>query len=552
MVTPVALLSARGVAKSFGGRLVLEGADLELADGMRVGVLGPNGGGKSTLMRILVGIEEPDAGTVTRRRGLVDAFLPQEVPGEARTPLAVVRAARPELAALEADLAAVEERIGAAAHDLGALERALGHQERLLARWEAAGGDRAETEARSLLDELGVPASALAEPTSALSGGQRKLVALAACLARRPQVLLLDEPEAHLDMARRGQLERLVAGFDGAVVVVSHDRSLLDACVGSIAELDRGRIRIWPGGYSAYAVARQLELERQRQQYVTQQKEIARLEDAVRRFRHWAHITVNARAATQARVKQMQIDRMDKVERPVLERRKMALALRSGTRGGQRVVALEGVDVAFVPDDPVLLEVDLVVTRGERLCVVGPNGSGKTALLRTLGGSLPPAGGRRWIGSGITVGYLSQAAAGLPLESTVIDALRAGRSLAEDEAVRRLMGFLFDYEQVRRPVRTLSGGERTRLAFLLLMQDQPNCLLLDEPTNHLDVDSIEALEDALERYDGTVVAVSHDRYFLDRIADRIVVVDGASALAYEGGWSGSIESWLDSPATRPT
>ena len=535
----VPLLSARGLVKSFGGRLVLDGLDLELADGMRIGVLGPNGGGKSTLLAILAGLEHADAGTVTRRRALVHAFLPQHVPGDARTALALVRAARPELAELETELAAVERRLAdpRLVADLDAIGRALAHQDRLLARWAEQDGDRADAEARGLLDELGVPGDV---PTEALSGGQRKLVAMAACLARRPQVLMLDEPEAHLDMRRRDQLERIVDAFDGAVLMVSHDRHLLDACVGAIAELDRGRIRIWPGGYSAYAVARQLELERQREQYVTQQKEIARLEEAIRRFRHWAHITVNERAARQARVKRMQIEKMEKVGRPVLERRKMALALRSGVRGGQRVLALEGVDVAFDPDDPVLLDVELVVGRGERVGVVGPNGAGKTALLRTLGGTLEPAGGLRWIGPGIDVGYLSQAAAGLPPDAAVIDVLRAGRSIAEDVAVRRLMAFLFDYEQVRRPVGTLSGGERTRLAFLLLMEDAPNCLLLDEPTNHLDVDSIEVLEDALEHYDGTVVAVSHDRYFLDRIADRIVVVADGAADAYEGGWSANL------------
>ncbi len=541
-MAPVPLLSARGLSKSFGGRHILDGLDLEVADGMRVGILGPNGGGKSTMLAILAGVEHPDAGTVTRRRGLVHAFLPQHVPGDARTPLAWVRAARPELAELEGELATVERRLAdpALASDLDAIGRALAHQERLLARWHDQGGDRAESEGRTLLDDLGVPDDALAVPTSELSGGQRKLVQLAACLARRPQVLMLDEPEAHLDMHRRDQLERIVGDFDGAVLMVSHDRHLLDACVESIAELDSGRIRIWPGGYSAYAVARQLELEKQQQQYVTQQKEIARLEDAVRRFRHWAHITVNERAAKQARVKQMQIDKMEKVDRPVLERRKMALALRSGVRGGQRVIAFEGVDVAFDPDDPVLLDVELVIGRGERVGVVGPNGAGKTALLRTLGGTLEPAGGERWIGSGIEVGYLSQAAAGLPPEADVIDVLRAGRSMSEENAVRRLMGFLFDYEQVRRPVKSLSGGERTRLAFLLLMEDAPNCLLLDEPTNHLDIDSIEVLENALEHFDGTVVAVSHDRYFLDRIADRIVVVADGGAHAYEGGWSANL------------
>jgi ATP-binding cassette subfamily F protein 3 len=320
------------------------------------------------------------------------------------------------------------------------------------------------------------------------------------------------------------------------VLMVSHDRHLLDVCVSAIAELDGGRIRIWPGAYSAYTMARQLELERQQVRYVTQQKEIARMEEAIRRFRHWAHIVVDKRHITRANNMQRRIDRMEKVERPVLERRKMALALRSGVRGGQRVLALEGVDVAF-GEDPVLLDVELVVMRGERVGIVGPNGAGKTVLARVLAGDLEPGAGRRWAGDGIDVGYLSQAAAGMDPAATVIDALRAGRSLAEDEAVRRLMAFLFDYEQVRRPVGSLSGGERTRLAFLALMLDGPNCLVLDEPTNHLDVDSIEVLENALERYDGTVIAVSHDRYFLDRIADRIVHVADGAVRAYEGGWS---------------
>jgi len=535
----MSVLAARGLTKSFGGRAILRGADLDVEAGARIGVLGPNGGGKSTLMRILAGLDTPDAGLVTRRRGLVLAHLPQIVDGDDRDALTTVRSARPELVALETELHAAEHRLAdpALASDMKAMTKALARHERALAAWTDAGGDRAEGEALGHLRALGIDAGT---PTRELSGGQRKLVALAACLARRPDVLLLDEPEAHLDMSRRERLTALLDDFDGAVVMISHDRHLLDASVGEIAELDRGTIRIWPGAYSAYVLARQLELERQRQQYVTQQKEIARLEDAVRRFRHWAHIRVNERAARQARVKQMQIDRMEKVERPVFERRRMALALRSGTRGGQRVLALEGLDASY-GDDPVLLDVDLVVTRGERVGVVGPNGGGKTTLLRIIAEELPPAAGTRWSGDGITLGYLSQAANVLADDATVLDALRTGRSLPEDAAVRLLMGFLFDYEQCRRPVGTLSGGERTRLAFLCLMQDAPNCLVLDEPTNHLDIDSIEALEDALERYDGTVIAVSHDRYFLDRIADRIVLVADGEVRAFEGGWSANAE-----------
>jgi ATP-binding cassette subfamily F protein 3 len=534
----VPLLAARGIVKSFGGRRILDGVDLSIADGARIGVLGPNGSGKTTLLAILARAHEADGGKVTARRDLVVAHLPQIVPGDERTAAATVVDARPELREIEAELGVVERRLSDAgtSADMRALERALAHQDRLLERWTALGGGGAEGEARSILRSLGLTDEDADAPTSTLSGGQRKLVALAACLARRPRLLLLDEPEAHLDMGRRAHLERLVGEFDGAVVMISHDRYLLDECVREIAELENGRVRMWPGNYSAYTLARKLELDRRQQVWVSQRKEIARLEEAIRRFRQWANLVPNERHIRQARVKQRQIDSMDKVERPVFERRKMGLSLRSAVRGGERVVALSGADFAF-GEDPVLLDVDLVVMRGERLGVVGPNGAGKTVLARVLAGELEPREGGRWIGPSIEVGYLSQAADRLPGGLSVIDALRQGRSMAEEAGVRLLMRFLFDYEQIRRPVSTLSGGERTRLAFLLLMQDAPNFLVLDEPTNHLDIDSIEVLEDALERFDGTVLAVSHDRYFLDRIADRIVVVADGEVRSYEGGWS---------------
>jgi ATP-binding cassette subfamily F protein 3 len=547
-VPPTALIEGRGIVKSFGGRRILDGLDLFVADGARIGILGPNGSGKSTLLRILAGTEAADAGAVTARRGLVIAQLPQLVDGDERDAVATVLDARPVLLETAAALAAVERR-QADTTDMREIERALAHQERVLERWTEIGGGSAEGDARAILRSLGLDDADLGAPTRTLSGGQRKLVALAAALARRPDLLLLDEPEAHLDMNRRGQLEHLVNGFDGAVVMVSHDRYLLDECVADIAELDRGRVRMWPGNYSAYTLARRLELERRQQRWVSQQKEIARLEEAVRRFRHWAHIRVNERAARQARVKQLQIDRMEKVERPVFERKKMALALRAAVRGGERVIELEGADVAF-GDDPVLIDVDLTVMRGERVGVVGPNGAGKTVLLRAMLGELPLRAGTRRIGPSIRVGYLSQTADGLPGDAPVIDALRHGRSLAEDAAVRKLIGFLFDYEQIRRPVASLSGGERTRLAFLLLMEEGANCLVLDEPTNHLDIDSIEVVEDALERFDGTVIAVSHDRYFLDRLADRIVVVADGEVKSYEGGWSANASATSSYERTR--
>ena len=532
------LISLKDAVKTFGARRILNGVDLELAAGARVGIIGPNGSGKSTLLRIVAGLEEPDAGEAVRRRDLVVSYLPQIVPGGDRTPLEVVRAARPDLEAIEADLARVSARLGEpeVAEDLGLMGRVLRRQEELLERFTAAGGPGFEGRTRAQLADLGFDEDDLALPTSALSGGQRKLVALAACLAPEPDVLLLDEPETHLDAPHRGLLERLVADFDGAVAVVSHDRYLLDETVGEIVELRDGRVRTWPGNYSAYAAAREVELLRQQQLYVTQQKEIARLEDAVRRFRHWAHITVNERSARQARVKQMQIDRMEKVDRPVFERRKIALELRPHARGGERVCELRDVSVAF-GDEPVLVGVDLTVLRGERVGVVGPNGSGKTVLLNVIAGRLEPTEGERKVGPSIRLGHLAQDAE-LPTPGrTPVEIVRAHHPCSEGEAVSRLMKFLFDYEQVRRPARLLSGGERTRLHLLLLMLGGANALLLDEPTNHLDIDSVEMLEEALESFDGTAIFSSHDRYFLDRISDRVLDVGGGEVRSHEGGYS---------------
>jgi ATP-binding cassette subfamily F protein 3 len=513
-------LSLRGVVKSFGGRLILDGADLELGARARVGLIGANGAGKSTLLAMLAGDEHPDAGTVTLRRGARVAHLHQLVAGDDRTVRQVLAAARPESAALEEELARVEAQLAdpALGSDLDRMGRVLERQAALIERLSAdtAGGD-----AIRHLRDLGLTDEDLDRPTRALSGGQRKLVALAACLVQAPDVLLLDEPEAHLDVARRRIVEELVQDFDGAVLIVSHDRHLLDETVTQIAELEGGRIRVWQGGYSAYAVARELELVRRQQQYVTQQKEIARLEDAIRRFKDWAHRVVDERHIKRARNAQRRIDRMEKVERPVFERRKMALALRSGARGGDRVIALRGVDFASVLDG-----VELEIVRGERVGIVGPIGAGKTVLARLLAGDLKPTAGERWAGPSISVEYVSQAATELPGDRTPIDVVRAARPLSEGEAVSLLVRFLFDYEQLRRPISSMSGGERTRLRCCLVMLSAANCLILDEPTNHLDIPAVETLEAALESYDGTVIAVSHDRYFLERIADRVLEVGG--------------------------
>jgi ATP-binding cassette subfamily F protein 3 len=534
----MSLLALQGVRKSFGSRLVLDGIDLAVDRGTRIGIVGANGTGKSTLLRLAVGADTPDSGEVVRRRGVVVSLLPQHPLGDERTPIETVVASRPDLAELDAELHAVAARLGEPelANDLDRMARVLRRQEELLERWEQLGGPGLEGRARSWLSGFGLTEEELGLPTTALSGGQRKLIALAACLAQEPDVLLLDEPEAHLDNEGRALVEELVRGFDGAVLVVSHDRYLLDETINAVAVLERGRIRVWPGTYSEYTVARDLELERQKQLYVTQQKEIARLEEAIRRFKDWANRVVDERHARQARVKQMQIDRMEKVERPVLERKRIGLQLRPKARGGQRVFELRSLGMAF-GDDPVLAGVELTVMHGERLGVVGENGAGKSVLLKTVVGELEPTEGEVWMGPSIRVGYLAQDHETLDPERSPLETVRAARPGTEGEAVSLLMKFLFAYEQVRRPNKLLSGGERTRLQLLLLMLSGANLLVLDEPTNHLDIDSVEALEDALERFEGTVVCISHDRYFLDRIADRILEVRDGGIETTEGGWS---------------
>jgi ATP-binding cassette, subfamily F, member 3 len=532
----MALLSARGIGKSFGSRLILDGLDFDVEAGVRMGVIGPNGGGKSTLLRILAGEETADSGGLTQRRGLVVSYLPQQLEGDARAASATLRDARPDLDELERELEAIESGIGETGGDLDRMARLLRRQEDVLQRWTAAGGPGFEPRARALLVEVGLADDDLGKPTRLLSGGQRKLVGLAACLLRDPDVLLLDEPEAHLDVEARERLEVLMRSFDGAVVAVSHDRYLLDETVGQIAELSGGRIRMWPGNYSAYTIARELELQRQRQAYVTQQKEIARLEEAIRRFEDWARRVVDERHIKQARNKQRQIDRMEKVDRPVLERRKIALELRPHARGGERVVELSDVGVELGAQ-PILAGVDLTVLRGERVGVVGGNGAGKSVLLRVLAGELEPGEGERKAGPSIHFGRLAQDRRPQNPQATPLELVRHAAPISEGEAVSRLMKFLFSYEQVRRPLETLSGGEWTRLQLLLLMLEGANCLLLDEPTNHLDIESVEMLESALEEFQGTVIFVSHDRYFLDRIADRILEVQDGDVRSFEGGWS---------------
>jgi len=546
------LIQVHQATKHFGGRRILRDLDWTIPDGARIGLVGTNGSGKSTLLRLLHQSEDVDTGLVSRRRGLRTAYLPQHPAASERTALEIVVQSRSDLLEIENALDQIATRLASpeAAADLAYMQRLLTDQEELLRQYEALGGFGAEGEAVSTLTELGLNLEDVERPLRQLSGGRRKMVYLAACFMRRPELLLLDEPETHLDLRAREKMESFIRGFDGGVVVVSHDRYLLDETVSCIAELESGKLKIWPGNYSSFAVNREIALRRQEVLYGTQQKEIARLEEAVKRFELWAKMVVDQRHIKQARNKQRQIDRMQRIERPVLERRRIALHLREEHRSGQKVLELRNVTIRL-GNQEVLRDIDATLFRGRRVGLIGPNGAGKTVLARVLIGDLAPVEGAVWVGPSVTTGYFAQHHEDSFQEGIPLDLIRAVKPMREDQAVSHLMKFQFGYHQVRQPVSSLSGGEQSRLRLLTLMLSAANCLVLDEPTNHLDIESMEVLEAALDDYTGTVVIVSHDRYFLDRTVDEIWEVRDRRLHPTTGGYSDWMSRGHTAEVQRP-
>jgi len=532
------------IARIHGGRTIFKSISWTIQDGEKIGLVGLNGVGKSTLLRALAGLEQPDAGAITLRRGARVAYLPQEYSGEpGRTVLDELLAARADLSALEQGISAAEARMGDpdVAADMRALERVLAEHERLLEQYAVLRGSTLHSRAEVLLRDLGLDEGQWQLPMELLSGGQRKLVGLARCLLADPDLLLLDEPDNHLDLARKSMLEQVIRQFSGTVVIISHDRYLLDETVSLIVELEpaagvMARLKRWEGNYSAFVMQKELALIRQQQEYASQQKEIEHLEAAIARFKVWLAISLDKRHKTQILNKQRMLDNMDKVERPVLERRKMALAFRPHLRGGAKAIELRHVDKAF--DDKIIL-IDAVATimNGERIGIVGPNGAGKSVLLRMILGALEPDGGMIWVGPSIQPGYYAQQHETLDMKETPIEALRNIRPMYEDEAVAKLGRFLIPYAATTQPIAKLSGGEKSRVQLARLMLTGANCLLLDEPTNNLDIASAEVLEQALDEFAGTIVVVSHDRYFLDRVVDRVFELHDGELRVYEGGYS---------------
>ena len=529
---------------------LFEDLSWEIHDGRCVGLIGPNGSGKSTLLRLIANELTPDRGNIVRRRGLTVGYLPQQIHfASGRTVWQEVLTASTELARVETELAQVEERLGdpAVYGDEGNLARALEQQARLLAVYEELGGPNYAGRVRSTLNSLGFGEAEMNLPLEVLSGGQKKLVGLARLLLNQPDLLLLDEPDNHLDLAAKSLLEQLLARYAGTVVIVSHDRYLLDLVVDEIAELEDGRLTSYPGTYSEYAFDKQLRLQRQQQLYQAQQKEVDRLEQAAKRLLTWGKVYDNAKFSRRGMNILKRLERMDRIERPILERRQMRLEL-YGWRGSNKVLDIVDLDKSFPPLSPdddetvILAGLELLIWHGERVGLVGPNGAGKSLLFRLILGQDEPSAGQVRIGPSVEIGYYAQEHETLDEALTLIETVRRAAALSESNAVAFLGRFLFRYEQMRAPVANLSGGERSRLQMALLMLSGANFLLLDEPTNNLDIASAEVLESALADFEGTVLVISHDRYFLDRVVEQIVELDGLALANYPGNYADYLEA----------
>jgi ATP-binding cassette subfamily F protein 3 len=528
-----------------------------------VGLIGANGAGKSSLLKLIAGELTPDGGSITRAKGLTVGYLQQDPALDpAKTALEEALAASAELHALEKDLLTIEHKLSdpAVYGNAKALERTLEMQQHLLERYEELGGLNYEKRVRDTLRGLGLDEADFDNKSANLSGGQKKLVGLAKLLITQPRLLLLDEPDNHLDLNGKAFLEHTINDYHGAVVIVSHDRYLLDHVVDEIAELEAGRIATWPGTYSEYAYEKQMRLARQQQLYDVQQREIRRLQTAAKQLLVWGRQYDNEDLIKRGKNILKRIERIEEIERPVLEPRRMNLQI-NGWRGSNKVLEIIGLAKTFTGNtetqhadrlpartrtrsNELFADLNLLIRHGERVGLVGPNGAGKSVLLKMILGEVPIDHGEIIVGPSISIGYYAQQHETLAADQTLIDLIRHAKECSEGAAVAFLLKFLFTYEQCRQRIGDLSGGERSRLQLALLMLSGANFLLLDEPTNNLDIASAEVLENALQGFEGTVLCVSHDRYFLDRIANRIVELDQGRLTDYLGGYSDYAEKKL--------
>jgi ATP-binding cassette subfamily F protein 3 len=525
------MIQLSSLSKSFGDRVLLDSVNWQIDDGERVGLSGPNGAGKTTLLRMLAGLDEPDTGSVIKPFGLTIGYLPQDgLTHGGRSLLEEAGLAFKPLLDMRSEISALEERLGDDMLPESEHVAMLGRYSELQEEFRRLEGYSIDLKINTVLRGLGFSADDLHEPSETFSGGWQMRIALAKLLLTRPGLLLLDEPTNHLDLEARNWLEEYLAAYPHAVILVSHDRFFLDAVVTRITEIGLRKLTDYVGNYSGYLKERDARMERLRQQKRDQDDEIARMEAFINRFRYQA----TKAAQVQSRIKML--EKIVPIEIPP-ERKRVHFSFPACAKSGRTVLDLRSISKAYGARR-VFDGVDLHIERGDRIALIGPNGAGKSTLMRMLSGVEAPDRGTRTEGHQVVMQYFAQdEATRLDPALTVYQTLAGDAPLHMVPNIRNILGgFLFSGDDVEKPVRVLSGGERTRLAVARMLLRPSNTLLLDEPTNHLDLDSKDVLLEALEDFGGTLIFVSHDRYFVDRLATKVIEIGSGKALVYPGNY----------------
>ena len=539
------------VTLNYGFKNILDGATFQVNSGDKVAIVGDNGTGKTSIFNLIYGNEKPTSGTVSKRKDATIGFLTQIAP-EVQEDINVrdfLRTAYGDIAGLQERMHKLEFIMGDPNTTPDELEKAMNSYGKAQELFMNKGGYEIESNIDKMAGNLKIT-ELLDQEYNSLSGGQKTIVCLARMLLQKPDILLLDEPTNHLDIPTLGWLEDFIKGYNGSVILVSHDRYFLDRTINKVFAIADGKIKTYFGNYTQYVEALKAEREAQEQAYVTQQKKIAGMEEAIRKNRAWGAQS-SEKAYRVAKQLERRIDEMDKVDRPKTQK-DIALNFNQETRSGNDVLSLEDVTFAYPDgDDIILCGANLSLEYKDKVCLIGKNGSGKSTVLKLILGQLSQIDGQVKLGSNVKIGYLPQNVSFENEDETIIDEFKKHFNGTLTQTYSTLAAFHFYGEEVQKRISSLSGGEKVRLKFAELVQNDVNFLILDEPTNHLDVRNREILEDALSDFEGTLLFVSHDRYFINKVANRVVELEDGEFTDYLGNYDFYLEHSDNTPMQGP-
>jgi ATP-binding cassette subfamily F protein 3 len=540
------VLGCDGLTLSFGERDVLSNVSFSVQEGDRVGIVGENGAGKTSLLKLITGSYEGRGNVYISKDKTVGILEQNAVADGEGTVYSVLESAFSDLIEREAEIERMRKRIDIT-HSVGITlsDDYLSDYTQKLEQFTADGGDHFRGRVRSYLTKLGFSQSEWDLPTSSLSGGQKTRLALGRLIMKPPDILLLDEPTNHLDIQTLGWLEDVLSSLSSTLLVVSHDRYFLDRVATKILDIENGHAKLYNGNYSAYVQKKKTDREIQKRHYENQQREIARLEAFIEQQRRWNR----EKNIIAAESRQKAIDRMEKIEAPEAERRGVRIRFTEGSESGNDVLTVSDLGMRFGAE-PLFSHVSFLIKRGDRAFVVGKNGSGKSTLMKILRGRLRQTSGSYEFGYNVSIGYYDQENQELDENNTVLDEVWSEYGKRTQTEIRSALAlFLFKGDDVNKKVSDLSGGEKARLTMVKLILRSNNVLLLDEPTNHLDIKSREALEDALTEYKGTIIAVSHDRYFINKLCTRVLDISADPFADYHGTYADYLKYTDNAPVT---